>query len=316
MERFDCLSRNCSLLGPHLLEASAGTGKTFAVEQIFVRLLIETDTEVDQILAVTFTKAATRELKERIRSNIEKAIFQLSVGEIEWDYLVPFQEDRRAIERLNNALRGFDQSQIFTIHGFCHRMLREFAFEAKLRFSSADPDQTSSQIPERLKSGVVDFLLHLNGDLLSSEQLECLLKKYKSVERLSESLLKVSTKEAQEAPTFAELYEQYKKLMEPWGLDRDRLLNDFNLVAKNYKVQIKGQFERQIRSLASSPSQEAFRFLLSEKGSIFEYLSPSNRRVKYTPISIESAPFFEWGEAHLLPFLKAASNSKLLFKTL
>lgn len=78
MQRFDCLARECPLFGPHLLEASAGTGKTFSIEHIYVRLILESKEdpiEVEQILAVTFTRAATRELKARIRANLEKALF-------------------------------------------------------------------------------------------------------------------------------------------------------------------------------------------------------------------------------------------------
>src|SRR5690348_8598485 len=103
MQRFDCLSASCPLLGPHLLEASAGTGKTFAVEQVFVRLLMEAEIEVDQILAVTFTKAATRELKERVRSNIKKAILQLETQNIEWEYLKALPDSPRALEKLRDA---------------------------------------------------------------------------------------------------------------------------------------------------------------------------------------------------------------------
>ncbi|MBS0624704.1 MAG: UvrD-helicase domain-containing protein [Verrucomicrobia bacterium] len=316
MERFDCLSPDCSLLGPHLLEASAGTGKTFAVEQIFVRLLLEKEIEIDQILAVTFTRAATRELKERIRSNIEKAIAQLNSQEIQWEYLTPYCGQTASIRRLRDALNGFDQSQIFTIHGFCHRMLKEFAFEAGLRFSSQSTEPTNVKIPESLKKGVVDFLSYLKSDLICSEQLAILLKSYKSSERLAEALLKRSMKEIVQAPTFGDFYQEYRMLIGSWNLEKAALMRDFQLLEKNYKVAVKGPFLQQIEYLAGEPTEEAFRFLLRGEDTLFEFLAPSNRRVKFTPVIVESQPFFDWGRVHLVPLIERASNSKTIFSAL
>ena len=72
MQRFDVLDPQTPLLGHHFLEASAGTGKTFAIEHITARLIEEHDFELDEILIVTFTRAATRELKVRIRDTLKK----------------------------------------------------------------------------------------------------------------------------------------------------------------------------------------------------------------------------------------------------
>ncbi|MES2345260.1 MAG: UvrD-helicase domain-containing protein, partial [Chlamydiota bacterium] len=71
--KFDVLERSLDVFQTRFLEASAGTGKTFAIEHLYVRLLIESDAPltVPQILVVTFTKAATRELKMRIRSTCQ-----------------------------------------------------------------------------------------------------------------------------------------------------------------------------------------------------------------------------------------------------
>ncbi|MBX9744813.1 MAG: UvrD-helicase domain-containing protein, partial [Chlamydiales bacterium] len=122
MNRFDCLSPLSSLEGPCLLEASAGTGKTFAVEHIALRLLLK-GLDIEQILVITFTRAATRELKQRIRLNLEKALDQLKSQQIQWEYLKELTDQKAAIRTLQDALGAFDQSQIFRIRGFCHRML-------------------------------------------------------------------------------------------------------------------------------------------------------------------------------------------------
>ena len=79
MKTFNVLNRTLKLHQHYLLEASAGTGKTFSIQNIVVRLLIEaTETQaplsLSQILVVTFTRSATRDLKRRIRSNIEQAV--------------------------------------------------------------------------------------------------------------------------------------------------------------------------------------------------------------------------------------------------
>jgi exodeoxyribonuclease V beta subunit len=97
---FRVLDRDLSIHRNYLLEASAGTGKTFAVENLFVRLLVEAGPkgeqplELQEILAVTFTRAATRDLKNRIRSKIEAAASILSgaISENMPDYLLAIIE--------------------------------------------------------------------------------------------------------------------------------------------------------------------------------------------------------------------------------
>jgi len=99
-----------------VIEASAGTGKTYTIEQLFVRLMRETGVDFDRILVLTFTEKATGELRERIRANIKK----------EWEAR---KSDPKVAERLRFAYDNFDDASIFTIHGFCSRILRQHAFE-------------------------------------------------------------------------------------------------------------------------------------------------------------------------------------------
>lgn len=312
MQRFNCLDRSASLQGAHLLEASAGTGKTFAVEQIFVRLLLEMSLEIEEILIITFTRAATRELKERIRKNIEKAAKQLQEDLIEWDYLLPFRGQKRALQKLRDSLGAFDRNQIFTIHGFCHRMLKEFSFEAKRSFSQKT-DEPTPQIPEKLKKGVLDFLWTLPEELICPEQLALLCKKLSSPQKLAEKLLYSSMKAFEPGRSFVHFYEVYLDLMKNWSLSSSQMQSDFSQIAKNYKVQVKGQFEKQIEALCAPPTKEAFQFLLAQEGSLFEFLSPANRKVKYTPIAVQSDSFFTWGQIHLLPLIQEATERKNLF---
>jgi exodeoxyribonuclease V beta subunit len=121
------------LSGANLIEASAGTGKTYTIEGLFVRLVLEKQLPVDQILVVTFTNAATEELRDRIRNKLLKTRAGFSTGSSD-DPLVDTLvkqcgHPKMALQYVHEALINFDQAAIFTIHGFCQRILFEHAFE-------------------------------------------------------------------------------------------------------------------------------------------------------------------------------------------
>lgn len=132
--------------GSRLIEASAGTGKTFTIAGLYVRLLlgheIPKPLTCEQILVVTFTNAATGELRDRIRRKIQLAyrcFIGLDTGDelIEALYqLTPESERPLALKRLDLALKSLDEASIFTIHGFCQRILADMAFESSLLFES------------------------------------------------------------------------------------------------------------------------------------------------------------------------------------
>jgi exodeoxyribonuclease V beta subunit len=138
LKNFDIL--NSPLSGTNLIEASAGTGKTYNIEGLFVRLIVEKQLLVDQILVVTFTNAATEELKDRIRSKLLEAknAFVAGISEDQFlNALVANHDDpRTAIQILHDALINFDTAAIYTIHGFCQRLLTENAFETGSRFNT------------------------------------------------------------------------------------------------------------------------------------------------------------------------------------
>jgi exodeoxyribonuclease V beta subunit len=129
------------LQGTHIIEASAGTGKTYTISSLFVRLIVEAGLTVNQVLVVTFTKAATEELRERIRGRVTDAMAAISEGghgDPFLDRLAKASENRdRALSRLRQALLAFDEAEIFTIHGFCQRLLAEHAFETGSLFDTA-----------------------------------------------------------------------------------------------------------------------------------------------------------------------------------
>ena len=126
------------LEGVQLIEASAGTGKTFTITTLYLRLLLERGLTVQQIVVVTFTKAATAELRSRIRKRLREALVAFDAPQAADETLRQLIEScpsrTAARQRLAQSLRELDEASVFTIHGFCQRMLLEYAFESKLRF--------------------------------------------------------------------------------------------------------------------------------------------------------------------------------------
>lgn len=122
-----------SFAGRSLIEASAGTGKTWTLTALYARLLLEKQLNVGQILVVTFTTAATAELRERIRKRLAEllAVYEQGPGQDELlNRLYALYPDEASHRRLLLAVHGFDEAAIFTIHGFCQRALQDAAFEA------------------------------------------------------------------------------------------------------------------------------------------------------------------------------------------
>ncbi len=120
----------CPLDGTRLIEASAGTGKTWSLAGLYLRLLLERGLPVAQILVVTFTKAAVAELRDRIRSRIAETLQHLRGPAAAPDAFIDalLQQLRAAgladellRQRLELALQQFDEAAILTIHGFCQR---------------------------------------------------------------------------------------------------------------------------------------------------------------------------------------------------
>ncbi len=121
------------LSGTNLIEASAGTGKTYMMTWLFLRLVLEAYIPANQILVVTFTKAATEELKERIRNKLLQAKSAFLKGSCD-DTLIDAMVKKHhnpdlAVHIIQDTLIDFDHVPIFTIHGFCQRILHENAFE-------------------------------------------------------------------------------------------------------------------------------------------------------------------------------------------
>ena len=126
-----------------LIEASAGTGKTYALTTLVARLIVEQGRRIDQLLVVTFTIAAAGELRDRVWRTFQATRQALRDPNVAVDG--PAHElaamwrgtalERTALRRLTGAIRDFDRANITTIHGFCQRALAEFALPAGTPFT-------------------------------------------------------------------------------------------------------------------------------------------------------------------------------------
>jgi len=151
------------LYGQSLIEASAGTGKTFTITGLYNRLILGHGREngerlgCDQILVVTFTRAATEELRGRIRQRLRDTLedlLSLENGQPINDQQLQYLQQLAALQNndgqhsdidslckqlkpwLQSNLALMDEAAIYTIHGFCQRMLKQFAFDSGVVFSA------------------------------------------------------------------------------------------------------------------------------------------------------------------------------------
>jgi len=208
-EGFDVTGRN-------LIEASAGTGKTYSIQTLFLRLVAAEGLAVDSILVVTFTEAATKELRERLRAIIEKCRLylgrSLAAGDADEERIKEVLELARrkgvdaevSLRRIRRALLNFDQAAIYTIHGFCQRTLQEFAFECGHDF---DVELINGE--DRLQEHCRDWWRRIS---------------YGESRNLSANLLKESNpKEERLTALVKEIAKRHEAIVLP---DEDRAVND------------------------------------------------------------------------------------------
>lgn len=133
---------NTPLQGSHLIEASAGTGKTYSLIHIVLRLIIEEGLSIDRLLLVTFTKAATAELRQRVRELLitaREAFINARDNDEQYDPTLlslvhKWREAHLSEETFRQAIDRMDDASICTIHSFCQKMLEEHKFSSSEGF--------------------------------------------------------------------------------------------------------------------------------------------------------------------------------------
>lgn len=310
---FNLLDRAESPLGYHFLEASAGTGKTFSIEHAIIRLILNEQQLIplENILIVTFTRAATRELKQRIYQNLQKIAADLQKRETNIDYLLEIFEGGEerlelATRQINGAIALFEDAQIFTIHGFCYQMLSRFAFEAGLDFEISDPDSTSYDTV--FLRAVYDYLYaSLSGSEFPVEQIEILLGSYRNdKELLIQGIAKLAKNGLEDGLSFAEIFAQFKKRTEEisahQAIDKELFLEDFEKLSKCYKQMGQAHFRTQAEWLAKilstgSCAESDFCKLLQDQPFFLSKMHENNRmvRAKWPPENL-NYPLF-WNDS-------------------
>jgi exodeoxyribonuclease V beta subunit len=314
MTSFNVLDRQVQVRGDHFLEASAGTGKTFAIEHLVARLILEGEDPLtlDQILVVTFTRAATRELKSRIRTTLETILQRTDI-----DYVKAVLESREttAKRRIDSALACFDEARIFTIHGFCHRMLAEFAFEANVPLELSDPDASNMRV-SMLKVVEDVYRTELKYPAYSSRQLHALLGKHQhDVAKLSARVVSAMSATSAGAPDFGESLEAFRMFLNthpPLSLQHFEPL--FGSYKKMTLPEFSGQAEHLERLLEKKCcSAEEFEELFKHKEFFLEKMVPHNLKVRAQPKNTEELDRLR--EA-LMPILQDARDPQKTFSRL
>lgn len=145
------------LEGSNLIEASAGTGKTYSIALLTLRLIIEKDIPIEKILMVTFTKAAVAELEVRVRSFVRLALKVSRDQQINDDTItsmvqsqIQIQGKEEVAKKLENAQLFLDETSVLTIHSFCQRTLSEYSFETGQIFGAETitPDEYNQLIED------------------------------------------------------------------------------------------------------------------------------------------------------------------------
>ena len=277
MKSFDVLNPETNIRQNYFLEASAGTGKTFSIENIVVRLLAEQNpVPLDKILVVTFTQAATRELKMRIQEKIKF---------------------------------NFSDAQIYTIHGFCSKMLQNFVFEGDLSIQEIEPIAKTE-----ILCVIRDFFrTELVKENYSKQQIKSVLKLHgQDIEALQNQLFTLITQgtEFEKTPNFSEAHELFQHRMKRFNLSSQRITEDFMRCAPHFKGlcnrqrEIKPEVLEKLHKFAALFDQnewtaDDFNTLIEDQLFIVKALDPSKMGAK--PVSVPE--YFSEIEKELLPLV-------------
>ncbi|WP_042143937.1 MULTISPECIES: exodeoxyribonuclease V subunit beta [unclassified Pseudoalteromonas] len=206
--------------GHNLIEASAGTGKTYTITALYLRYLLGLQIEgiksepltLEQILVVTFTEAATSEIKDRVRNRLIVARDALLGEECDDEavnaIIEPMDEAQRkqAFVLLDAGAKSMDDAAIFTIHGFCQRMLKQHAFESGVAFNLDFVLDQTELLNEALKDFWRGFVYPLN-----MEKTQAVLDIYPVPESLYKKVYSILAKQS------AQIIPQYQ-LEQLWQL--------------------------------------------------------------------------------------------------
>ena len=260
------------LSGKKLIEASAGTGKTFTLSGLYIRYVVEKKLPPEKIVVLTFTKAATFELKTRLRQQlIECKNHLLSIKEISeaenadlYALYQSYKADDNTLKHINLALACFDQAAIFTINSFCQKIIVDHNKECGSPVFNELIDKT-----EHVKQFVYDFWRQQQ----SSEAIEFLLS-LPNPNEVTDNINRLLNKShyRDRKPLFrwsqlSGLYQDFKSLSKLWDSQQEMLLDyllsgDFNGVS--YKKSNREKYQTDLTVFFSAlEGKECHRFKAS-----------------------------------------------------
>ncbi|MDR2580012.1 MAG: UvrD-helicase domain-containing protein [Fibromonadaceae bacterium] len=263
-----------------LIEASAGTGKTYTIGLIVLRLLLEKNIPIDKIALITFTKAATAELKKNTWEKIREAYDTWENG-----------PNEKKVNLLD-AIARIDEMPVFTIHGFCERLLSEFAFEIG-NFEEKEIATDSNHIKDRIVadfwrreiqnldeiialnpkelSNAVDVILNHSQAKIAGEDYEQALIEYKNITDDGKK------KDAERKLKYAIVYKLAKEVYEKISEEKRKLkIMDFNDMIENCYRAIKNDskniLQKAVEKRYSAILVDEFQDTDKMQFEIFDYL--------------------------------------------
>ncbi len=298
MPSFDVLDPATSIDGKRFLQASAGTGKTFTIEHVVLRLVTEKAVPIGSILVVTFTRKATEELKSRILSNFEKAYQHPEL----FPYLDASPEKKiRYRFLIKKALLEWEHVSIYTIHGFCYSVLERFSLE------SSSFDSLSFWEEEEEKEACMHFIQAKLPTYLPHQSYHLLRTFAQDKEAMASFLLRSSSSHT--PSDIAVLYREFQEILRIDSMKDFR--QAFHIQEEHYKNigELKRKFPLQLLFECTdkqSCSLEELDSLLLADASLLEYLDSSHLKVKSQ--HIEEDPVFKNNLQRILSILKKGSN--------
>lgn len=272
-----------------LIEANAGTGKTFTISRLFLRFLLEKRFSVSSILVVTFTDAATVELKERIHSLLEECreVFETGASDDPFFRILLNRIDHRtAVELLTDALHSFDSASIFTIHGFCRTLLTRHPFECRMPFKAEIITSQSELVDEIIadfwrqcldqqSAGFSGYLAYNDYNPLKLKKLWRSVSSTISDVTILPDLPQISCEQVEQRWS-----EQFEQLKEIWICSRDEIskqLSSGALNANSYKSSMISTLLNEMDIFLKGPAH------FSQPPEKFDRLTPPQLK-KYTKV--------------------------------
>lgn len=306
MKSYNVLDCTSPIYGKIFLEASAGTGKTFAIEHMVVRQVLD-GIPITKILVVTFTKAGAQDLKNRIHTLLLHVKDRIDKDELNFSYLKIIKDKDEAALLIDNACILASDMPICTIHSFAYMSLSSFAFEGNIDFDLLHFEDEKQK--DVILTAILDVMrAETSEDNISS--IQC-IKMMDAFERKLPLLTKKiasfieNDKDLPPLTTYKEILKSFHKIIDK--IDKKTILQEFLVEAPSYKrttnrqKDIHPKFINQIQALYNKDLEH----LMLSSPSIIELLQEDNLKKGKTHNSSFSLLTIT---KKLLPLLKIAKD--------